>query len=397
MDLIIRQTIYKLLDSRNKNELDLNEVAILFDTQIEILIMKIEKMIKFGEMSGQIDKQSAKYIRDSLSSQTQKSASYQSNGATSSLSQSNQQSNSLGLKQIDFIKTETRETNEEDLVKLTVNLGYVGSHIRIGLKIVNNSPDPITDLSVKLLFAPTITFFKVKPGYNYEKFEGGLTLKLPNVKDKNSISLNLYFRPETLGIGELKGQFQYVNSQDFVRFIKIEDLSYNLTPPKIRPKDITPEEIESFTAQPNVKRDIRSYGLPDKLNPNVAFNYINQIASNYNFKLITKVDEEENKSAWFFGETDEPGVIEDPVMVVGQIVNNKIEFYASSYNEQVISALLTAFSIDLKKRIVNSRTVMDESEIYDVYCENCGGVLPVFPKPSEIVKCKWCQFENLIR
>jgi ribosomal protein S27E len=80
-------------------------------------------------------------------------------------------------------------------------------------------------------------------------------------------------------------------------------------------------------------------------------------------------------------------------MVVGQIVNNKIEFYASSYNEQVISALLTAFSIDLKKRIVNSRTVMDESEIYDVYCENCGGVLPVFPKPGEIVKCKWCQLK----
>jgi hypothetical protein len=297
-------------------------------------------------------------------------------------------------KEAEVIKSETKETSQEDLVKFIVNVAYVGSNIRIGFKIMNNSDFGISDVYIKLIHSDQLSLFRIKPKFDFDKISSGISIKLPKIREKSQLALNVYFKADTLGIGEIKGQFQYVNYQDFVRFIRIENLFYNLNPPKIVPKEIPTFEIEEYTKKEGIKRDIRSYGLPDNLNPNVAFNHISQIIKNYNFKLITKNEQPDQSIIWYFGETEDQ---EFSVLVVGQIINNKIEFYASSKNEQIISALLTAFSIDLKKRIINSHVVSSEEEIYDLYCDSCGGVLPYFPKPGEKVICKWCNNEVTVR
>ncbi|MBD3353474.1 MAG: hypothetical protein GF364_18470 [Candidatus Lokiarchaeota archaeon] len=299
---------------------------------------------------------------------------------------------------MDFIKSETKETSQEDLIRLVVNLGYIGSHIRVGVNIINKSSHPITEVSAKLIYSNKMTVFKMTPAYEYEPLEQGLSINFPNVKAQSTLKLNIYLHAESLGLGKIKGQFQYVNNEDFVKFIPIDNLVYNLVPPTIIPQDIDPNEIESFTKQDGIKKDVRSYGLPDAMDPLIAFKYIKEIVgASHKFKFITEIVNNKQQIAWLFGKTN-LGIDEEyKVMVVCQVLNNKIEFYASSNNEQILSSLLTAFSIELKDRIISSHAVSSESEIYDLYCYNCCGVLPYFPKKGEKVVCKWCGIENMVR
>lgn len=299
------------------------------------------------------------------------------------------------IKQKEFIKTETRETSQEDLVKLIVKLGYVGSNIKVGIEIINNSDSSINEVNIKILYS-NIKLFYIKPKHEYNSLESGISIRFPNIKSKEKYVLDIFFKPEEVGIGEIKGQFQYVNFKDFVRFIRIEKLFYDITPPSVVSKEISLDEIQAFNKKKENKKDIRSYGLPDKLSPMGAFNHLIQIIRSYNFKLVERSEKPNNLISWFFGQTE----IDDQeleILIVGQIVNSKIEFFASSQNEQIISAFLTAFSIDLKKRIINSRVVGDENEIFDLYCKNCSGVLPFFPPVGKTVECIYCKFENFVR
>ncbi|MHA1729106.1 MAG: hypothetical protein ACTSWY_10280 [Promethearchaeota archaeon] len=389
---MIKTTISKF--SATGNDVDLSKISALLDINLSSLIIKLEKWLKNGTIKGTLDKYNA--ILSQIDAQDNEKSRIQKAEAESIPIPSEQQ-NLYGITRAEFVKTKTKETSKEDLIKLLVNLAYVGSNIRVGIKVVNNSNNPITEVSCKLLFSKNLKFFKIKPEYEYSQLDTGISIKILNkLKEKSHLILNVYFKPETLDLGEIKGGFQYVNFNDFVRFIPIENLFYNLTPPKVIPKEILAENIEEFTKNKELKKDLRSYGLPDELNPSGAFNHVIQIIRQYNFKLISKMEQKQLNQyiAWFFGETEENNI---EIMIVGQIINKKIEFYASSINERVIGSLLTAFSIAIKKRIINSKVINNEDEIYDLYCSKCGAVLPFFPKEGESVICKYCGLEQTIR
>ncbi|MCP4761722.1 MAG: hypothetical protein GY870_08070 [archaeon] len=386
MDLIIKTTINKFTTAGL--EVDLSKISALLELPVGTLLIKISKMISDGFLKGSIDKENSLFIPSGIPEVTLAMPQSDVESITPI------QSSGKFVKQAEFVKSETKETSQEDFIKLIANISYVGSHVRVGIKAINNSDYPISEVTVKLIFSENLELFRLKPKYDFTPISSGISIKLPKLKEKGNTTVYIYYKPISLGDGEITGQFQYVNNKDFVRFIRIENLTYDLNPPKMIVKEIPTFEVEKFIQQENIKRDIRSYGLPDKLIPLGAFNHLIQIVKSFNFKLITKIELPDQNIAWFFGETEDK---KTDVMIVAQIIANKIEFYASSFNEQVISALLTAFSIDLKKRIVNSRVVENEDEIYDLYCENCAGILPYFPKPGEKVICKWCNTENLVR
>ena len=51
----------------------------------------------------------------------------------------------------------------------------------------------------------------------------------------------------------------------------------------------------------------------------------------------------------------------------------------------------------MKRRILISGVVRTEKEIYDLFCDECGGTLPYFPQPGELIDCKYCGKKNLVR
>jgi hypothetical protein len=382
LDPIIKSTIQKFASTQPQVNLD--NIAALLDMKLDILIFKLERMIYTGYIQGKIDKNARIFISSANSQDV--------TPQSSTLLPEPAYQYSEG--QTEFIKAKTSEISQEDFIKLEVNLGYLGSHVRLVLKITNKSDFPINDIEVKLEFSNQLEVFRTTPKLEFIKHESGIIAKIPAIPEKQFSESKFYLNPESLGKGKIVGQVKFVNYKDFVRLLKIEELEYNLTVPPIVPKTIPNELIAEYNANPSMKKDIRSYGLPDKLNPITAFNHIIHIIRTKNFAQITKIDELDKKIAWFFG-TTEDGQYE--VLVVGQVIQNKMEFYASSTNEQLLSALLTAFSIDLKRRILISSVVRTEKEIYDLFCMECGGILPYFPKPGEFVDCKYCNTKNLVR
>jgi len=383
MDILIKSTIQKFASTHSQVNLD--NVAALLEMKPDILIFKLEHMIFTGFIQGKIDKKNHIFFSSSSTPSVEDPLS------THTLPEP---FNQYSTGQTEFIKASTSETSQEDYIKLDINLGYLGSHVRLLLKITNKSDFPINEIEIKLEFTKKIEIFRTIPKLEFVKHDAGIVARVDSIPEKQHYEIKFYLNPEELGSGKIVGQVKFVNFKDFVRLIKIEELSYNLTVPKILPKEIPHEIIEEYNNAVHMKKDIRSYGLPDKLNPLTAFNHITQIISSKNFKLLTKIVEDNRKIAWFFGVT-EVGDIE--ILVVGQVIQNKIEFYASSINEQILSALLTSFSMDLKRRILISSVVRSEKEIYELFCVECGGTLPYFPKPGEFVECKYCQTKNLVR
>ncbi|MHA1111798.1 MAG: hypothetical protein ACTSRE_11895 [Promethearchaeota archaeon] len=383
MDMLIKSTILKFAST--SPQVNLDNVAALLEMKPEILIFKLERMIFTGHIQGKINKKERVFI-GAGSSQVSTSQT----GPPSLSDPTHQYSEG----QTEFIKVKTSETSQEDYIKLDLHLGYLGSHVRLVMKIINKSDFPIDEVEVKLEFSKKIEVFRTTPKVEYIKHESGIVARIPAIPQKQDFEVKFYLNPEELGKGKIGGQIKFVNYKDFVRLLMIEEMEYNLTVPNIIPKEIAHESIEQYNSAGYIKKDIRSYGLPDKLNPLTAFNHIFQIIRAQNFKLITKIVEDNKKIAWFFGTTEE--TLTD-ILVVGQVQQNKIEFYASSKNEQILSALLTSFSNDLKRRILISSVVRSEKEIYDLFCTECGGTLPYFPKPGEFVECVYCNTKNLVR
>lgn len=383
MDMLIKSTILKFASASPHVSID--HVATLLEMKPEILIFKLERMIFTGHIQGKIDKKERIFIGVGASQ-------VPSSQAPSPVLSEPTSQYSEG--QTEFVKAKTSETSQEDFIKLNLHLGYLGSHVRLVLKIINKSDFMINEVEVKLEFTKKIEVFRTTPKIEFIKHESGIVARIPAIPSKQNFEVKLYLNPEELGIGRISGQVKYVNYKDYVRLLMIEEMEYNLTVPKILPKEIPQDQIETFNTASNIKKDIRSYGLPDKLNPLTAFNHIIQIIRSKNFMLLTKIAEENRKIAWFFGITEDSGY---EILVVGQVLHSKIEFYASSTNEQILSALLTSFSTDLKRRILISSVVRSEKEIYDMFCAECGGILPYFPKTGEFVECIYCNTKNLIR
>ena len=383
MDMLIKSTILKFASS--SPQVNLDNVAALLEMKPEILIFKLERMIYTGLIQGRINKKERVFIG---------AGAPQVPINQSTILELSETTNQYSEGQVEFIKTKTSETSQEDFVKLDIQLGYLGSHVRIVLKIINKSDFPIDEIEVKLEFSKKTEIFRTTPKVEFIKHESGIVARIPGIPQKKNFEVKFYLNPEELGKGTVGGQVKYVNYKDFVRLLMIEEMEYNLTVPTIIPKEIGLDSIEEYNSASFMKKDIRSYGLPDKLNPLTAFNHIFQIIRAKNFKLITKTVEDNKKIAWFFGTTEDTMT---DILVVGQVLQNKIEFYASSKNEQILSALLTSFSIDLKRRILISSVVRSEKEIYDMFCTECGGTLPYFPKHGEFVECIYCNTKNLVR
>lgn len=293
MDSLIKSTILKF--TATTPQVSLEKIAALLDMKLEILIFTLERMIYTGYIQGTIDNANQMFISTTVQS------SHQTEPPRSLPGPTNQYNNG----QTEFIKVKTSEVSQEDFIKMEIQLGYLGSHVRFTVKITNKSDFPITEIELTLEFSKPLEVFRVSPKLEYVKHGKGIVALFPLIQEKRSFESTFYLNPDTLGKGKIGGQLKFVNYKDYVRLFKIEDLEYNLTIPEIQPMQIPTELIEQFNESDQMKRDIRSYGLPEKLLPTTAFNHITQIIRSKNFQLLTKVDEEDRKIAWFFGVTEE--------------------------------------------------------------------------------------------
>jgi hypothetical protein len=302
------------------------------------------------------------------------------------------------IKKSDKFKFES--IDQEDKIKLLSDFKPYGGHYVLSNQLINDSLAPITEVRIKFSFP---LFFKLTRSYPPTTYipepieEGGLSkinLEFDELNERSSKQINLHFTPLSLGNkGEIRTIVTYVNNKDFVRVVDSDPIEIMLDNITINPKIIPSSYIKEFSQIPSMKRAIKSLGvgIVGKGDPDLYFNILEQIFIRNNLQLIAK--DPIKRTIWYFGADLES---RDDVLVIGQIVSDKVEIITTSKNHHILILFLTLFSSEFKEQILQREFISSHEQIYDLECKYCGAILPLFPKRGEEIVCKNCEYEQIV-
>jgi hypothetical protein len=294
------------------------------------------------------------------------------------------------------------DVDQENKIKFSYDFIPFSAIYRYSILLKNESFAPITEIKAIIKFPEFLTLTRYSPPNLSIAFsktdEQGIKqihLEIDELSEKNQTQTNFYFTPDSVDIkGKLNTYITYVNNKDYIRVLNSEPIEITLNPLIIQPKIIPTNEINKFLKVEGIKKSIKSLGMgiKNEMNSDLFFNHVEQIIKIQKFQLIAK--DKEKRIAWFFGTEL---ISNEDILVIGQIVSNKVEILAASKNSQILVALLTKLSIEYKKSILNVGGIIDSiNEIYNVECKFCGTVLHYFPKKGESIECKTCHKEQII-
>jgi hypothetical protein len=286
------------------------------------------------------------------------------------------------------------DVDQENKIKLFHELVPYGAAYRYSITIVNESKAPITEIKIKINFPNFLEFTRITPQiinimHSQSDVSGKqINFEIEELSETTNKLISLFFIPITLNIkGEIDTKITYVNNKDFVRVLNAKSAEINLKSTKIQPKNIQASQISKFLEIKGIKKGIKSFGIASTKKQDVTqfFDQIEQLLKMYKFQLIAK--DNTKKIAWFFGTDVESNA---DILVIGQIVSNKVEFLAASQQHSTVISCLTILANEFKKRLLNIGVVESLDQIYNLICINCGGILDRFPKKGEALECSTC-------
>ena len=300
----------------------------------------------------------------------------------------------------EFPKYSFESFDQEDKIKLLHEFKPYGGHYVLSTQLLNESMAPITEVRIKVSYSNCFTFKRSYPPTLYipeSKDEGKfsrLTIEFEELNERSKKQINLHFTPHSLGNGgEIRTIVTYVNNKDFVRVLDADPINIMLDKITINQKIIPSSYIGEFSQIPGMKRAVKSLGIGTLGNydTDLYFNLLEQVFLRNNLQLIAK--DLEKKILWYFGSELES---RDDILVIGQIVSNKIEIIATSKNHHVLISFLTSFSNEFKELIAVSEIVNTPDDIHDLECKSCGAILPYFPKRGRETECTKCKYKQLV-
>ena len=296
------------------------------------------------------------------------------------------------------------DVDQENKIKLYFNLVPSGSLYRYSILLINESLAPIVEVKIKVKIPNFLELKRYSPTNIDISFpssdERGFSLinmEIDELNEKSRTQLNLYFTPDSLDKkGPIITVITYVNNKDFVRVINSEPIEIIINPLNVQPKIIASTEISNFLKMEGIKKVIKSLGIANVIESdttrNLLFNHVNLILQQHEFQLIA-IDNEK-RVAWYYGTDLES---RKDILVIGQIISNKVEFLAASQNHQILIPLLIILSKEFKNHIMNIGDIISSvDQIYDVECKFCGTVFPYFPKKGVSIECKNCHKEQVL-
>lgn len=300
---------------------------------------------------------------------------------------------------------------QEDQIKLVYEIKPYGGNYRYSIMLINQSSQSITNVKIKIMFPgflelhrcspPTIIVDESKKNKNETQ---QVKLDFDELPKSTKKQINLYLIPKTLNHkGEIRTYVNFVNYQDYVRVLNSDPVDIIVPPLTIEKVIIPSSKIEEIYNDKDFKKALKSYGVgvegEDKEDKyDLYFNIIEQILRFHNMQLIAK--DIKKRVLWYYGKCWNKNEIETShqfeVLVIGQIVSNKIEFLITSKNPEFLVSLATIISTDLKRRILSTGIIKSVDEIHDLECKNCGVVLKSFPMKGELIECENCNLDQLV-
>ncbi len=290
--------------------------------------------------------------------------------------------------------------DQEDKIKLSTDYRPFGNHFQYSILLDNQSLAPITEMKIKVrfplfftltrCFPPSISIPPVKIEDNINQ----INLEFDELSEKSNKEIHLHFTPNTLDhMGEIRCIVTYVNNRDTVRVLDSKPTEIAIYRIAIEPKVVPSDFVREFAQTPGIKKAVKSMGVAteEKIDSETYFDLLAQLFSYQNFQLVAK--DIKKRILWYFGTET---VKREDILAIGQINLDKIEIIASSLNHNSLISFLTQISNNFKHSIVSNRVVNSIDKIYDLDCVNCGAILPYFPKKGYSVKCKSCNYQQIV-
>ena len=291
--------------------------------------------------------------------------------------------------------------DQENKVKIAYQFVPFGGKYRYSVLILNQSDSPITKIHIKIKYPEFLTISRCAPptmsAEEPDIEERGLkqvNLEYDQLNAQDKRQIDLFFNLLTLNNkGTISTFIVFVNIKNYIRALNSDSIDVLIKPIKVEPKKVPVEHIGLFLKMPDIKKAIKSVGVGTEgvKNNDLYFDQIQQIMRIHNFQLIAKDDVK--KIAWFLG-TDLDS--KEDILVVGQILSNKVEWLISSKNQNVLIPLLTEFLTDFQNRLVPLGLINSAHQTYDLECKYCGTALPYFPDKGRFVECNKCHYEQIV-
>ena len=214
------------------------------------------------------------------------------------------------------------------------------------------------------------------------------------LKENSQKQINLYLCPLSLEkTGFLRSFITFVNNADFIRAIDTDSIKIELNPFSIERKIIPRSEIKRFLEKPWIKKANKSIGIgiDGIFDENYFFDLIVKSIQDNNFQLIQK--SESNRISWFCGTDLVSG---DDILVIGQIVNSKIEWLVASSNPHLLISVLTNFVNIFVNEVMELGHISSQDQVFSLECKYCGSTLPYFPEKGKTIECKRCNYEQIV-
>ncbi len=291
------------------------------------------------------------------------------------------------------------EVDQKNRIILATELKQYGGYYRYAVLFANQSSVPITHIKIKIGFPKFLKLFRSSPHavmstkveYKYTNF---FELVLDQLPDNTSKQFNTYIYPDGLNIkGIISTHASYVNNKDIARILTSLPKEIKIKSVSFEEKTISNSDIKEFTESDGIKKAIRSYGIgtESKKDINSFFDHLMRIIKYSGFTLIAKDDSK--RIGWFFGTESET---KSDVLLIGEIMSNKIEFLVFSQDQGILIPILTYFFVKLKESALDLGLVENVNQILNLECRSCGTTLPHFPEKGVSIECKNCGYQQIL-
>ncbi len=265
----------------------------------------------------------------------------------------------------------------------------VAGQLQLKLALANNTAKPLENVLVKFLVEGQVRLVRMKPAYAGADWNGEITI--PSIPASSSRRVLFYFSPSSC---EPVGLDILVQYQDAAGKFIDENLSekVDLAPPVfVKKQVITKEHFHDIITNHLKIKGIKSYGIPAGLAPTDAYLIIKEILITNEFEFVgEKFLEDKNQFLGWYYAGFKTGEKESDFIVIGQVLNNKMEFFAMASDGMQLLSGLTMLAKTLRESLVERGTIKDELELVELVCPSCGGVLDVFPTSGQLHTCKFC-------
>jgi hypothetical protein len=294
----------------------------------------------------------------------------------------------------------SEQIDQEDKIKIVHEFKPFGSSYRYALLIANQSQAPILEAKVKVRFPEFVDLIRCyPPEYNngLVEIEGGvkqIKIQANKIAANSQLQFSFFLTPLYLDAkGEIRSFLTFVNSQDYVRALDSKPILIMFSPITIERKILPTSQVKAFSENTQNKRAIRSIGIAsnEKFDQDIYFHLLQQVMEDQNYQLITKIDK--SRIAWYFGTDLVSGL---DVLIVAQIIKNKIEWFAVCNNPHVIISVLTKLVNEYIVLLILRKLIEAPTQVFNLECNNCGAVLPYFPKRGESIKCENCSVPQIV-